>query len=54
MIREISIKDIEEVSLGHATNEEAKTGVSVSSTGLSVMQQAIVKAVERRLRMKSI
>lgn len=29
MIKEISIKDIEGVSLGHAANEDAKTGVSV-------------------------
>lgn len=29
LLKEISIKDIDGVSLGHATNEDAKTGVSV-------------------------
>lgn len=29
LIKEISIKDIEGISIGHAQNDEAKTGVSV-------------------------
>lgn len=29
LLKEISIKDIENISIGHATNDEAKTGVSV-------------------------
>ena len=29
LVKEISIKDIENVSIGHASNEDAKTGVSV-------------------------
>ena len=29
LIKEISIKEIDDVSIGHAQNDEAKTGVSV-------------------------